>query len=238
MAKRLLMLLLPLSLLLGGCVVEETVTTETTWYADEAPIATVDAAGWTRIDEDVLLDWLAFEVHDPIAFDQLDDLAYLREALRMQRDLADRFWSRYGDAGWFDLGDADDSLSLAVADVIDHYGFTDPATGLPAGVYDDAGVQADYEYLRDLGDLSSADALYAMQESMELMVLDLESASSRTLDHVPLTSLYRVLLSAVRNHMRALDGWMWRQGLVYSPQWLSPAEYHAIVDTPLEQPYW
>ncbi len=244
MKNRLLLMLLPLALLLGGCVSEEALVTETvtttttTWYGPDAAIASVDPAGWTRIDEAVLLDWLAFEVHDPIGLDQLDDLTYLREALRMQRDLADHFWDRYGDFGWFDLGDASHTLSVAVRDVVEHYGFSDPASGLVPGAYADALVQSDYDRLHAQGDGSLADALYAMQESMELMLLDLEDASTRAVDHVPLTSLYRVLLAAVRNHMRALDDWMWRRGLVYDPQWLTQTEYQAIVSGPLEQPVW
>jgi len=125
-----------------------------------------------------------------------------------------------------------------VRDVVEHYGFSDPAAGLAPGVYADALVQSDHDRLRDLGHVSSTDALYAMQESMELMLLDLEDASARAVDHVPLTSLYRVLLAAVRNHMRALDDWMWRRGLAYNPVWLTQAEYRAIVTAPLEVPVW
>lgn len=70
-------------------------------------------------------------------------------------------------------------------------------------------------------------------EIEEVDIVDLQAALVYV-DNQDIRAVYGNLLKGSRNHLRAFVLALQQQGVVYTPQYLTPADYQAIVGTSIE----
>ena len=78
--------------------------------------------------------------------------------------------------------------------------------------------------------MSLVEALKVGAAIEEIDIIDLQAAQA-IVDNRDIRLVYESLLSGSRNHLQAFVRALQQQGVVYTPQYLTPAEYAAIIAT-------
>lgn len=157
------------------------------------------------------------------------DLAYMREEEKVAQDVYLAFYDQWNLPVFRNIAAAEATHMAAVGTLLDRYGLPDPASGNPAGVFDDPDLQALYDDLVAQGSESLAAALYVGTIIEEVDILDLEESIART-DKADIQLVYQNLLRGSGNHLRAFAGqWERVTGDTFAPQYLDQAAYEAIM---------
>jgi hypothetical protein len=161
------------------------------------------------------------------------DALLMREEEKLARDVylaMDDLWGLrvFSQISWSEQSHMD-----AVLAVIDKYGIVDPVSTNPPGVFTDPALQQTFDLLFDQGSQSLIDALVVGATIEDLDIHDLDVALSRT-DNLDLRTVYQNLQKGSRNHLRAFVGLLQANGETYEPQYISQAEFDAIVSSPKE----
>lgn len=121
----------------------------------------------------------------------------------------------------------------AIKALLVRYNLPDPAPEFRPGVFPSFALQAFYNRLAAASGTSAADALRAAAEIQEREILDI-TVQSDSIDNPDILRVYDGLLVASRNHLRSFASALAQLGAAYQPQHLAPAEFGAIVNSPLE----
>lgn len=161
------------------------------------------------------------------------DALLMREEEKLARDVylaMDDLWGLrvFGQISWSEQNHMD-----AVLAVLDKYGIPDPVGSNPPGMFTDPALQQTFDLLLDQGGQSLIDALVVGATIEDLDIHDLDVALSRA-DNLDLRTVYQNLQKGSRNHLRAFVGLLQANGETYEPQYLSQAEFDAIVNSPQE----
>ena len=105
------------------------------------------------------------------------------------------------------------------------------------GVFSNQEIQTLYNNLTETGGQSLEDALKTGAAIEELDISDLQMYISET-DNEDVKLVYEALMRGSRNHLRSYVRVLERQGVSYSPQYLSQEEFDQILKSPMESgPY-
>ena len=117
----------------------------------------------------------------------------------------------------------------AVASLLIQYGVDNPTDGNDVGVFTDAALQSLYTQLIADGSQSLNAALLVGAAIEEIDILDLQESVAAT-DNPAILRVYANLRQGSENHMRAfVSSWERRTGESYAPQYLSQADYGALL---------
>jgi hypothetical protein len=170
----------------------------------------------------------------PLSDSEKQDIVYLQESEKLERDLYARFAQQYTSVPLFaSLGKAATVYMVADDVILQRYNIPDPEQGLQ-GKFSDQKLQALYNNWADSGSISVMNALTACATSEDMHIADLEAAIGRT-DNDDLKFIYRQQLVFSRNNLRALVQWITSFGGTFSPTYLSKDYYNALINSPMEQ---
>ena len=112
--------------------------------------------------------------------------------------------------------------------LLDRYGLDDPA--LEPGVFTDHHLQELYDELimMGLGSLKDAYIVGAIIEEVDILDF-LHYLGDEQVDNKDIRQVYTNLMEASENHLRAFVGNLLSIDVVYEPQYLSQAQYDAII---------
>ena len=164
-----------------------------------------------------------------LSADESNNLRFLREGLKLSRDLYTVFAALWGSPTFAEIA-ANEQVHLdATALLMARYGLTDKVASNPVGVFDSPQIQSLYDDLRGQGESSLSLALQSAAALEELDILDRES-SMTTIDSDDLLLIYRALLRATGQHLwdlaRAVERFT---GEAYSPRYLDPFVYEELM---------
>jgi len=202
--------------------------------APVSDVTTVDENGSTAIDQIALT-----SAFDQVATDQLGDteiegILYMREEEKLARDVYLTLYQEWELPVFQNIAGSEATHMEAVKTLIDRYGLEDPAAGQDIGTFTNPTLQELYDQLVADGNKSLADALRVGAAIEEIDILDLEEQVAQT-DKADIQLVYENLMKGSRNHLRAFTSTLEKQtGETYQPQYLDPAAYDAIVNTPRE----
>ncbi len=186
--------------------------------------ATVDELGGTPLPDGSALP------EDPDAL-----LLFMREEEKLARDVYAHLDAVWGSPQVFaNISDSEQSHMDELLAHIERLGLTDPVVDDSRGAFQDAELADLYDELTALGETSVADALLVGALIEDLDIVDLQRASEGTEDAAVAES-YALLACGSRNHMRAFAKQLGREGLHYTPQYLSTAELDAILASDSER---
>lgn len=161
-----------------------------------------------------------------------DGLAFTREEEKLARDVYDALDAR--DTTFVKIGQSEQTHMDAIGVLLTRYGVADPAAGKGVGEFTNPALQALYDALVARGTPSLQAALTVGVEIEELDIRDIEKARP-AVAHTDVLTTYDNLTRGSRNHLRTFYGQLVAAGGSYTPKYLDPAVFQAIVDSPIER---
>ncbi|MDO9290160.1 MAG: DUF2202 domain-containing protein, partial [Hydrogenophaga sp.] len=166
----------------------------------------------------------------------IDSLLYMREEEKLAGDVytrMDALWGRSVPV-FSNITASEATHTEAVRQLLQRYSLPDPAAGNTVGVFQNPDLQALYNQLVADGSVSLIDALKVGVHIEELDMVDINTHLARV-DNQDIRRVYESLLQGSRNHLRAYYQTLLNQGGSYTPQYLSQAEFDAIVNSAMER---
>lgn len=161
-------------------------------------------------------------------------LLWMREEEKLARDVYLALYELWGQPTFQNIANSEQTHMDAVLDLLQGYGIADPAGA--QGQFSNPDLQALYDQLIAQGSQSLADALKVGAAIEEIDILDLRERVAQT-DKAAIQTVYASLENASNNHLRSFTSTLLRRtGETYQPQYLSAADYQAIVSSTNSQP--
>ena len=200
------------------------------------PIFTVADDGNTQITADKLATQLATYPLGTISDAERLGLLLMREEEKLARDVYLALFEVHGTPIFSNIAASEQTHTDAVKALLDRYEIADPVgvEDVP-GRFEDPDLQSLYTFLVALGQGTELDALYVGAQVEELDIRDIEALKADVTENDDILLVYDNLLRGSRNHLRAFHRQITAAGGVYLPQYLSEADYTAIVTTGIER---
>ena len=162
------------------------------------------------------------------------DLTYMREEEKLARDVYRAMDDLWGMRVFRNISQAEQRHMDAIAQLLQKYGIDDPVGDNADGEFVNDGLQALYHQLVAQGSESLNEALTVGATIEDLDLDDLATDLART-DNEDIQTVYQNLAKGSRNHMRAFVSLLEANGLSYTPQYISQAEYDEIISSAKER---
>ncbi len=203
--------------------------------SDSAPVMSADSAGVSTISASALAATLAtYPVAAPLSAVEVDSLLYMREEEQLAHDVYAVSATLYASLPIFsNITSAEATHAAAVQALLDRYSIADPLAGLPNGTFKTPAFQILYDALVAASRVNLIEALKVGVQIEELDIRDIE-AQKVGIDNADILMVYDNLLRGSRNHLRAFWKVLLAQGGSYTPQYITQAEFDAIVNSPIE----
>ncbi len=199
----------------------------------QRPLTSTAADGSTTVDADALAAQLpAPAIGSTLTQAEIDSLRWMREEEKLAHDVYVTFADAWGLQIFTNIARSEQSHTDAVKTLLDRYDIADPSEGRGVGEFTDPAIQSLYDELVARGLQSSASALDVGATIEDLDIVDLQQRASATPD---IDLVYDNLELGSRNHLRAFVSNLQRQGPSYTPQYLSPDAYQAIITSATER---
>lgn len=197
------------------------------------PVMGVDANGTSTVNADNLAAQLPTYPLSALSTAEAYSLAFMREEEQLAHDVyavSAKLWSP---SVFANLSASEATHSAAVKALLDRYQLADPLAGLANGTFKSPAFQTLYAALVAASRTSLIDALKVGVQIEELDMRDI-TVQKAGIDNADILMVYDNLLRGSRNHLRAFMKVLVQQGGSYVPQYISLAEFDAIVNSPVE----
>lgn len=194
----------------------------------------VNADGSSSISAEALATTLATYPLAPLSAAEAAGLAYMREEEQLAHDVYAVSASLYNQQPVFaNITGSEATHSAAIKALLDRYQQPDPLQGLISGTFGTTEFQTLYDSLVATSRTSLIAALTVGVQIEELDMRDIAAKKADT-DNADILMVYDNLLRGSRNHLRAYMKVLTAQGGSYTPQYITQAEFDAIVGSPIE----
>ena len=163
-------------------------------------------------------------------------LLFMREEEKLARDVYLTLYDTWNQQVFQNISRSEQAHTDAVLALLEQYGISDPVGDNPVGVFVDEALQALHDKLVNQGSASLIDALLVGAAIEEIDIIDIEKRKEDVIGNDDIIEVYdNILLKGSRNHLRAFVKNLETQGITYQPQYLSQAEYDAIISGETER---
>jgi hypothetical protein len=198
------------------------------------PVLDVDVSGVSTINAVALSAQLTtYPIVAPLSAAEAASLAYMREEEQLAHDVYAVSAMLYATPVFANITASEATHSAAIKTLLDRYQQVDPLAGLPNGTFKTATFQTLYDTLVATSRVSLIEALKVGVQIEELDMRDI-TAQKADIDNADILMVYENLLRGSRNHLRAFMKVLTQQGGTYLPQYISQAEFDAIVNSAVE----
>jgi len=180
-----------------------------------------------EVNESALVLALAGEPSEELTQAEVDGLLFMIEEEKLAGDVYSALGEKWDMRVFENIGRAELTHQAAIKRLFDRYSLPDPRMG--EGEFGNETLQDLYNDLLSQGSVSLSDALRAGAAIEEIDILDLEEYMAQT-DKEDILLVYANLLRGSENHLRAFVNNLERQGVEYTPQYLSREEYRSIME--------
>lgn len=200
---------------------------------DPPSVMTVDASGISTFNLASLSTLLATYPLTTLSTAEADSLAFMREEEQLAHDVYAVSATLWSPPIFANISASEATHSAAVKALLDRYQLPDPLAGLPNGTFKTSAFQTLYNSLVARSQVSLINALMVGVEIEELDIRDI-AVQKASIDNADILMVYDHLLRGSRNHLRAFMKVLTQQGGTYVPQYISQAEFDAIVNSSIE----
>lgn len=201
--------------------------------SDSPAVLSVDSSGITSLNAVALETALTAYPPSALSTAEAAGLVYMREEEQLAHDVYVVSATLWAPPIFSNIASSEATHSAAVKTLLDRYQVADPLSGLPNGTFKTPAFQALYDRLVAASRISLIEALKVGAEIEELDIRDI-SAQMASADNKDILMVYTNLLAASRNHLRSFMALLIQHGGSYVPQYISQAEFDAIVNSPME----
>jgi hypothetical protein len=212
--------------------VRPTRTLRTTAIALVLALAGLGLAGCSGGDESATRDATSDPSTIQLSAGDQVGLAQMREEEKLAHDVYTVLADRFGVNVFESIASSEQTHTDAVKALLDQYGLPDPAAGTTAGTFSDPEIQTLYDDLVEQGSRSLVDAFTVGATIEDLDIADLRGLATEVTD---IQQVYDNLERGSRNHMRAFVRQLDRNDATYTPQYVSAADFDAIVEGSVER---
>ena len=160
-------------------------------------------------------------------------IVFMREEEKLARDVYQLLYTQWGQPIFNNIAASEQQHMDAVATLIARYKLPDPASHTGTGVFVDPELQTMFNALMSQGQTSLNAALQVGAAIEDLDIKDLNERIAQT-DNPDVKLVYMNLLKGSRNHLRSFVSKLTAAGVSYTPQYISQAEFDAIINSPKE----
>lgn len=157
-----------------------------------------------------------------------DDLQFLREEEKLARDVYLILFEKWRLMLHQNIAASEQTHADQVQSMLVAFNLPDPVQDDSVGMFVNTQLATLYTDLTALGVQSEVASLAVGATIEDLDIRDIEQMKTRTQDSNVL-SMYAALQCGSRNHLRAFTSQLTMRGVAYSPQYISQAEYDAIL---------
>ena len=200
---------------------------------DLGPVMGVDANGTSTFNAGNLANQLATYPLSALSTTEADSLAFMREEEQLAHDVYAVSATLWSPPVFANITASEATHSAAVKALLDRYQLADPLAGLANGTFKTPAFQSLYSSLVAASRVSLIEALKVGAQIEELDMRDI-TVQKAAIDNADILMVYDNLLRGSRNHLRAFLKVLTQQGGTYVPQYISQAEFDAIVNSPVE----
>lgn len=194
---------------------------------DNQDLLTVGENYTSTVNETALDQALAGASSGELSDAEKEDLLYMAEEEKLAGDVYSALNEKWNLRVFDNIIRAERTHEDAVKTLLTRYSLSDPTKGL--GEFSNESLQGLYDDLVAQGSASVEQALMVGASVEEIDILDLDRSMAKT-DREDILLVYSNLRRGSENHLRAFVNNLERQGVQYSPQYLSSDAYSQIAN--------
>jgi len=165
----------------------------------------------------------------PLSQAEINDLKFLREEEKLARDVYLFSNNKYQINIFNSISQSEQTHMNSVLSLLNKYGISDPASTVN-GVFVNQDLQKLYTSLTAQASISIVEALKVGATVEDLDINDINHFTGNTLK-IDLLNVYNNLDCGSKNHIRTYTSQLVNYGVNYAPQFLSVADYNAILSS-------
>lgn len=176
------------------------------------------------------LDGLPMET---LSAEEQSSLLFMREEEKLARDVYITLFDEWGVNIFSNISKSEQTHMDAVLLLLTKYSLSDPVGSNGVGVFSNVELQRLYDQLLIQGKISLLNAYQVGATIEDLDIFDLANALDNN-DNQDIQLVYEMLSKGSRNHMRSFYDKILNVGGSYTPQYISQADFDAIINSPKE----
>ncbi len=170
---------------------------------------------------------------EPLNSAELTSLSFMREEEKLARDVYITLYNKWGVNIFTNISNSEQTHMDAILMLLSKYSLADPVSNNAVGVFNNVTLQNLYNQLVAQGNISVLDAYKVGATIEDLDIFDLKNALLNN-DNQDIKLVYDMLTKRSRNHIRSFYKNILSVGGSYSPQYITQAEFDAIINTAME----
>lgn len=170
---------------------------------------------------------------EPLNSAELTSLSFMREEEKLARDVYITLYNKWGVNIFTNISNSEQTHMDAILMLLSKYSLADPVSNNAVGVFNNVTLQNLYNQLVAQGNISVLDAYKVGATIEDLDIFDLKNALLNN-DNQDIKLVYDMLTKGSRNHIRSFYKNILSVGGSYSPQYITQAEFDAIINTAME----
>ncbi len=164
---------------------------------------------------------------------EVDALLFMREEEKLAHDVYIGMKAKWGVNIFSNISNAEQRHMDAVLCLINKYDLDDPVGSNAVGAFNNANLQLLYNNLMTQGSASLKEALKVGATIEDLDIADLLERTPN-MDNKDIIVVFSELTKGSRNHLRAFNRNLVKQGETYVPQYISQVLFDEIINSPKE----
>lgn len=170
---------------------------------------------------------------EPLNTDERTTLSFMREEEKLARDVYIFLYNKWALTIFNNISSSEQSHMNAILQLLNKYNLPDPVGSNGYGIFSNPVLQNLYTQLTAQGSVSLPYALKVGATIEDLDIYDLTIALTKV-DNQDITLVYNNLVKGSRNHLRSFYSNIITAGGTYTPQYITQAEFDAIINSPME----
>ncbi len=170
---------------------------------------------------------------EPLSEAEKNSLLFMREEEKLARDVYKAMFTKWNTTIFSNIASSEQTHMDAILMLLNKYELADPVAANGPGIFTNQVLQNLYNQLIIQGNLSIAAAYKVGASIEELDISDLTTALV-SVDNQDIIMVYNNLTKGSRNHLRSFYKKILWIGETYTPQYLTPAAFDAIINSPME----
>ena len=200
---------------------------------DDAPTSSNDTIDYGIINVTNLQIQVNNLPNEVISTAESTSLVFMREEEKLARDVYTTMINKWGSKIFSNISTSEQTHMDAILMLLNKYNIPDPVGSNPVGVFNNTTLQNLYNQLVADGNMSILNAYKVGATIEDLDIFDLTNAL-KDIDNQDIRLVYSMLTKGSRNHLRSFYGNILKVGGTYTPQYITQAEFDAIISSDME----